>query len=276
MIVLPPAGAEVPPAFKRVHKDKNLRYSLLASIQRFRGRVYLSDGAIQPHELTETGRHYQEADEKSWHVMTLDRNGGVCACLRFLESAPAQFEKLCLRHAALNWSDWGGALRKAVRLEIKRAGRERMRFGEVGGWAVAPERRAGIEPLRTILATYGLLQILGGCAGVATATYRHNSAGILRRIGLSPLAVNGTELPGYYDPQYRCEMEVLCFDSRLPNPRFRPWIEELGSYLADSPVFSDCAPSREDSEPESAGAPWRNAPGPLPMTAAPWAEGVAQ
>ncbi len=250
MIVLPPAGADVPPAFRRVHKNKILRYSLLASVQRFRGRVYLSDGAIQPHELTETGRHYQEADEKSWHVLSVDRDGGVCACLRFLEQpAPPRFDKLCLRHAALSWSRWGGQLRKAVRHEIKRACRERMRFGEVGGWAVAPERRAGLEPLRTILGTYGLLEMLGGCAGVATATHRHNSAGILRRIGLSPLSVNGTELPGYYDPQYRCEMEVLRFDSR--------------------------APTNEDSETESVAAPWRDVPASLPALARAFAGGVA-
>ena len=57
--------------------------------------------------------------------------------------------------------------------------------------------------------------------GVATATWRHSSAAILRRIGLTSLSVDGEALPPYHDPQYDCSMEVLRFDSRLPNPRYR-------------------------------------------------------
>src|SRR5437016_6010409 len=83
--------------------------------------------------------------------------------------------------------------------EMQRARRLQMRFGEVGGWAVAEEHRWTLEPLRIILAAYGLGQLLGGCAGVATATMRHKSASILRRIGLNSLRWDGAELPPYYD-----------------------------------------------------------------------------
>src|SRR5205085_2475178 len=101
---------------------------------------------------------------------------------------------------------------------------------------VGEEHRGTLEPLRIILATYGLLGLLGGCAGVATATFRHHSATILRRIGLASLCADESELPPYYDPYYGCEMEVLRFDSRFPNPKYRDWIADLTSDLASAPV----------------------------------------
>jgi hypothetical protein len=110
-------------------------------------------------------------------------------------------------------------------------------FGEVGGWAVAESHRGKLEPLRIILATYGLLQLRGGCTGIATATFRHSSATILRRIGLNSLSWDGAELPPYYDPKYRCDMEVLHFDSRFPNQKYRDSVSELTHALAASPVI---------------------------------------
>jgi hypothetical protein len=210
-------------------------------MQRFRGGVYLHDGAVLAHELTKDGRHCQPIDDRSWHVLTLDAGGSICACLRFYEQdGDARFDHMWLRHSAMADSPtWGGMLRHIVELEILRAEFEHLRFGEVGGWAIAPERRMTMEPLRTILATYGLLELLGGCLGVATATRRHSSAPILRKIGLAPLNLNGQEMPAYYDPRYRCDMEVLAFDSRHPNPKFRNWIEELSEHLSAAPVFCD-------------------------------------
>jgi hypothetical protein len=213
-------------------------------MQRFRGSVYLEDGAITPEELTSDGRHQLVIDEYSWHLLTLNKAGAVCACLRFLPEANCtEFDELWLRHAALTDSAvWGPKLRRAVEHEMTQAERERLCFGEVGGWAVAPERRLTTEPLRTILATYGLLELLGGCAGIATATHRHGSAPMLRRIGLSGLEADGAELPPYYDPQYRCEMEILRFDSRYSNPKYRDWIRELSSYLSLAPVLANPLP----------------------------------
>jgi hypothetical protein len=111
-----------------------------------------------------------------------------------------------------------------------------MRFGEVGGWAVSEDHRRTAEPLRIILATYGLLELLGSCAGVATATFRHSSARILQKIGLTAITIDGSELAPYHDPQYGCLMQALQFDSRSPNPRFRGWIEELTADLSAAPV----------------------------------------
>lgn len=266
-MVVSPAGTVIPRVFTRVEGDAVLRSDLLAEMQRFRGRVYREDGAIQADELTADGRHQLAIDEQSWHVITLNRAGAVSACLRFLpEETCTSFDQLWLRHSALTNSPvWGPKLRQATLCEMTRAERDRMSFGEVGGWAVAPERRSTTESLRTILSTYGLLQLLGGCCGIATATRRHDSAPMLRRIGLSALEADGAELPAYYDPQYRCEMEVLRFDSRCPNPKYRSWIQELSAYLARVPVISSCLQDSRSRAPRQLPICGWAIPAPVPV-----------
>jgi hypothetical protein len=125
---------------------------------------------------------------------------------------------------------------------MQNARRFSLGFGEVGGWAVSENHRWTPESLRIVLATYGLLELLGSCAGVATATFRHHSATILQRIGLSTLRSDGEEIKPYYDPQYGCLMQILQFDSRSPNAKYRGWISELMSELAVAPVI--CRESR--------------------------------
>ena len=238
LVVLAPKATIVPGTFRYANQNEALHHSLLADLQRFRGSVYLNDGAIAPWELTKDSRHAPVVDEKSWHVLSLDSQGKVCACLRFLEETGAKFDELCVRHSAVaHCPTWGRKFRRAIEFQMSRAQADRLRFGEVGGWAISEARRWTVEALRVILATYGLLQLLGGCTGVATATLRHESALILRRIGLWPMAVEGVTLPPYYDDRYHCQMEVLQFDSRLPNSKYINWILELGSYLSTTPVI---------------------------------------
>jgi hypothetical protein len=224
--------------------DDRRHSELLAEVQRFRGAIYLGDNAILPEELTADGRHKLEVDSRSWHILSLDR-GRICACLRFHdETHAAGFDDLGLRDSTpARCSTLGSRFRLAVTQELERARKIGLGFGEMGGWAVAEERRLTPEPLRLVLATCALLQALGGCAGVATASFRHHSSTILRRIGLTSLLANGVELPPYYDPAYRCQMEVLRFDTRFPNPKFRGWIQALRPVLASVPVFcrSDAA-----------------------------------
>jgi hypothetical protein len=247
-IVLAPAGAQVSNTFQRVEVDAHLREHFLAEMQRFRGGVYRNDGAILPGELTNDGRHYLPVDDNSWHVLTLRSDGTICACLRFLEQPARHFDKLLVRQAALMQSSvWAPKLKRAVEREMAIANGAGISFGEVGGWAISPDRRLTMEPLRTILATYGLLELLGSCSGIATATRRHGSAPILRRIGLSPIVVDGEELPAYYDPKYRCEMEVLRFDSRCPSPKFQSWVNELASLLTIAPVICNRDPWRSSA-----------------------------
>ncbi len=245
-IVLPPAGAQVPGTFRNVTSNGAAYRSVLAQVQRFRGRVYLEDGAIMPAELTPDGRHMLPIDYRSWHVIAVEKSGVVRGCLRFLEESGAtRFEDLWLHTAAIaHCPAVGQKVRRAVESEMARARSEDVRFGEVGGWAIAEEHRCGWEALRLVLATYGLLQLLGGCIGLATATVRHGSARILRKIGLTGLSGGDAPLAPYYEPQYGCQMEMLRFDSRRANERFMEWIEELASCLPTASVIASAPSTR--------------------------------
>ena len=224
--------------FRNIHSAGRRYDELLAKLQRFRGMVYSRDGAIPPKELTSDGRHRLDIDERSWHVLAMDAQGEVCGCVRYLpENTAEDFGDLWVRDAAIaSCPTWGSYFRRAVEQERAKARAKGVDFAEVGGWAVAESRRWTTDPLRMILGVWGLSKILGGCVGVATATVRHGSAVILRRIGLSSLFASGVEVPSYYDPHYGCEMEALRFDSDLPNPKYRKWIEELRSDLEKAPV----------------------------------------
>ncbi len=238
-VVLPPAGVRIPGVFRRTEFDHHRYGKMMAAMQRMRGTTYLDDGAIQPEDLTADGRHETPADEHAWHVLSVDAAGNVGACLRYLDERHSTgFRGLWVSHAAMaHCPRMGWKLRKAVEFRMQRARASRIGFGSVGGWAAAPGERRTMEPVSVILATYGLLELLGGCIGVATATFRHHSAGILRKIGLSPLTWSGAELPAYFDPKYGCEMEILEFDSAHPNPKYSESVARFGEQLANAAVI---------------------------------------
>jgi len=238
-VLLPPSRLAVTGSFWNIESNNRRHDELFADMQRFRGQVYRADGAIQADELTSDGRHKMAIDEESWHILSLDTRGRVVSCLRFLdESSASGFDDLWIRHAALaKCPTLGRRFRRAVEEGMARARQSRMGFCEVGGWAVAESHRHTMEPVRLILAACGLAEVLGGCKGMVTATFRHNSAMILRRIGLHPLRANGEELPPYYDPHYRCQMQVLQFDSGRPNPKYYDWFAEIAEQMAMTPVI---------------------------------------
>jgi hypothetical protein len=93
------------------------------------------------------------------------------------------------------------------------------------------------------LAAYSLGRTLGGALGLTTATVRHSSSTILRRLGGSLLGSGDSIVPSYYDPKYDCEMELLRFDSRRPNARYGGLIEMLGRRLGNVSVFVTGAPA---------------------------------
>lgn len=236
--ILTPSRLSMPKVFRNVDANSRRYQNLMANMQRLRGRVYESDGAVRRSELTADGRHKLNIDETSWHVLSIGSDGEVVACLRFLEETHVSgFDALRVRHAAVARSPLlGSRFRRAVEKEIEQARDTAVGFGEVGGWAVREDHRWTPESLRIVLATYALLELLGSSLGVATATFRHGSAAILRRIGLSVLQADGEEIPPYHDPAYGCLMQILRFDSRAPNPRYREWVGALMSDLANAPV----------------------------------------
>ena len=129
----------------------------------------------------------------------------VTGCAWYLEHpSSVGVDDLRVRQTPLARSaEWCGKLRKGVESELKRARREQLRYAEVGGWAVSERSRCTSEGLVLALAGYSLGRICGGCLGITTATVRHCSSSILRRLGGSPLAADGCSSPVVLRPAIR-------------------------------------------------------------------------
>jgi hypothetical protein len=234
LVLLAPAGCFIPESFTRRCVGREIHARWLSEAQIVRGSIYLADGAVQASQINADGRHVQRSDYDSWHLLAVDGNGEVQGCARYRHlTGNVGFDDLGVRESWLARCDqWGLSLRLAVESEIVRAQKRGTAFSEVGGWAITPEKRCTAEALRIATATYSLAQILGGCVGITTASQRHRSSSILRRIGGRSLEYGGTELPPYYDPRYRCWMEVLSFDSRVSDASCRRRVEQLSKRLA--------------------------------------------
>ncbi|HTB17878.1 MAG TPA: hypothetical protein VK708_07160 [Bryobacteraceae bacterium] len=204
-----------------------------------RGRIALHEGAVHASQLDADGRHVQAADRHSWHLLTLDANGHVAACMRYRpHGSEAGFHDLAISRSALAQSKtWGRELRRAVEADLRRARQRGCSYVELGGWVISEALRCTTEALRMIATTYAFAQLCGGALGIGTASTRRCSSAILKRIGGQQLEARGTELPSFYDAQYRCHMEVLRFDSSRPNPRYGRWMEACRSHLKEIPVI---------------------------------------
>jgi hypothetical protein len=244
-ILLSPPGTPPRGAFRHVDDDPDWRQELLSDMQRLRGRVYLRDGAISEEELTSDGRHVQSIDEESWHLLIVNPYNRVVGCTRYLQHpASTSFNRLRVRTAAIARSEqWSEPLRRAVESELADARRSRFSYVEVGGWALDESVRGSSDALRSVLFTFAWSQVIGGCLGLSTATHRNGSASILRRIGGRPLEWDGQALPAYYDSQYKCEMEVIRFDSRIPSAKYQGAIDEIRSQIPSMQVIGAGKPA---------------------------------
>ncbi|HET9216374.1 MAG TPA: hypothetical protein VFR18_05320 [Terriglobia bacterium] len=238
-ILLAPPLQELTETFQSVQVDRAQHGWFLSQIQRLRGRVYLEDGAIEAHQLTADGRFVHPRDSISWQLLVTDCYGKISGCLRYSPSDHASFHHLDVSRSALACSDkWGRRLREAVEARKADAQRREISYAELGGWALTEQLRGTREALRMAMLVYALARTLGGAVATTTATTRHRSSTILKKVGGAGLAANGIELPSYYDPQYKCEMEILEFDSHCPNPKYKTWVDECQKHLATLPVIS--------------------------------------
>ena len=233
-LVLLAPKASVPAFFKNVEADSRRHRRFVREMQKLRGSIYLSDGALGREQLTPDGLHETEEDEKSWHLLMVDERQRVTGCAWYLEhDNSATVDDLRVRHSPLaRMTEWRDQLWKGVESELARARRAHIRYAEVGGWAVSKTSRCTSEGLVLALAGYSLGRLRGGCLGITTATVRHCSSSILRRLGGAPLEADGAAVPSYYDPRYKCEMEILRFDSRHPKAKFGRLIESLQQKMA--------------------------------------------
>jgi hypothetical protein len=243
--------------FKRVSVDSKRHGMLLAGAQRLRGDAYFQMGAIEAAQLTSDGRQISEADDRSWHLLTLDERGQVAACLRYLaHPVSVSFPELAIARSALAKSEkWGRHVREAVAGEIDRAKLRGYSYVEIGGWAIAEALRCTTEALRMIVSAFALAQLSGGALGITTASLRSCSASVLRRIGGQELSVAGMRLPSFSDPQFKStEVEILRFDSSNLNVRYKRWLEESMARLREVQVIHRSSEKRvcRRTQPRSA------------------------
>jgi hypothetical protein len=253
IVFVAPSATAVSDTFHRVDVDEHRHQRFVRDVQRMRGSIYLKDGALQPHQLTSDGRHQTPEDETSWHMLLLDKHQRVTACALYLEHDhnDVTFDRLRARHCPLtNEPEWRPTVERAIEAELDRARSEQLHYVELGGWAVSEESRGTAGPLALALAVYGFSRRAGGALGITTATFRHCSATILKRLGGSRFEVDGVTLPPYYDSRYQCMMEMLKFDSRQPNPKYVSLIDQVRDTLARITVVARPAASiAEESSP---------------------------
>jgi hypothetical protein len=252
LLMLAPDNASARGFFRNVTIDAQLHKGFVERMQSLRGGIYLEDGAIRPTELSTGGRHQTPEDENSWHLLMLGDDYRVNACVWYLEHEnTTTLDRLRVRNCPLaSQKATSSQFRSAIKSELERARRDDLRYSEVGGWAVGRESRCTSEGLVLALAAYSLGRIAGGALGLTTATVRHGSSTILRRLGGLPLEAGATKIQPYHDPHYDCQMELLRFDSRSPNAKYAPLIAELTERLATVPVVasSEMADPYESTE----------------------------
>jgi hypothetical protein len=237
LILLAPSGSTAP--FGNVTSDGLRHDALLSGMQRLRGAIYLEDGAIGLEHLTADGRHRTPEDDASWHLLMVDGDQRITSCVWYREhERHASIDQLRVRECPLRRDDaWRNVVTRAVEAQMAQARVESLRYVEVGGWAVSKQARGAVEGLILALGAYSLGRVFGGALGLTTATVRHCSSRILRRLGGANLEIDGTIVPPYYDPRYDCTMELLRFDSRRPNSRYARLVEALQAKLDDVDVF---------------------------------------
>lgn len=233
IVFLAPPSASGLESFPRVELDAERHASLLADVQRFRGGIYLKDGAIQTQQLTPDGRHRTPEDETAWHMVLVDEEARVDGCVLYREHEPGvTFDQLRVKNCPLAQDPaWRPRFLEAISSELQRARDEGLRYVEVGGWAVSEKSRRTAGSLALALAVYGFSRRGAGTLAMTTATFRHCSAKILKRLGGARFDTGTETLPPYYDPRYRCQMELLRFDSRRPNPQYEGLIARIEQTL---------------------------------------------
>ena len=212
----------------------------MSSMQKLRARVYLKDAAIRECDLDDEGRFYMPGDEDSWHLLLIDVNNEAIGCAKYLvHPSNVPYHRLKVAQSPLaHHPIWGERVQRAVEADLRRIREEKLQYVEVGGWALAEEWRGTRAALEILVGSFALGQIWGGAIGSCTATVRHSSSSMLRRIGGTSFELAGEAIPAYEDPHYGCTMELLRFDYRTPSKRFLPLMAPLKASLSKCRVLT--------------------------------------
>ncbi|MEO8098733.1 MAG: hypothetical protein ABI811_13610 [Acidobacteriota bacterium] len=161
-----------------------------------------------------------------------DASGEVKACVRAQVHHPTtDASKLGVYKSAIaKHPEWQGTFSQALKTEMDLARLLQIPMLEVGGLALHESVRGTSAVLKLVIAIYGLAKNVGGAVGLSTVTTRHGASSILRRLGGESMSHSGIAVPPYYDPQYRCDMEVLKFYSWKPSLRHEARFAEVQQF----------------------------------------------
>jgi hypothetical protein len=239
LVLLAPPQATLPGTLNNVIVDPVRHAQLVREMQSLRGSIYLDEGNVTQQQLSD-GLHQTPEDKKSWHILMTDAFGKVTSCAWYLDLAnTTSVQNLRVRNCPLaKLEEWRDRLLGAVESEIARARRDGLRYAELGGWAIAKERRCTPEGVMMAFSTYALSQLLGNALGITTANVVHSCSSILRRLGGAHLEYEGTPIPAYFDPKYNTEIELLRFDSRQPSRHYAGLIDSVRKTLGHVTVIA--------------------------------------
>lgn len=217
---------------------------LLSELQHLRGSCYVEDGAIPVSLLDREGRFPMSRDQDSWHLLLL-QDDQVVGCVRYLvHDLAVQYHDLVISRSQIaKDSKWQTIVQRAIQADLVSAREHRLRYLEIGGWALAHHCRHTRAALDLLVGSFALGSLWGGCLGCCTATVRHASSSMLRRLGGQSLTYRDAVVPVYYDQAYKCEMELLRFDYRKPAARYISLIQLLQQRLSRARVTTreeDC------------------------------------
>ncbi len=226
--IVAPQSLALPRCFSRVSSARGEHEKLVRAIQQLRGDVYREYAPIAA-TLTPDGRHCQSIDAESWHIVLQDGNNELVGCARYRPILGGFSQLGASRSALARSQQYRHLLSKTIEEQIAIAKSQNIQYGEAGAWALRPEIRCSTAALNIVLTTYALATRLGGGIGITTATTRHNSASILRRLGGS----NFAGLPAYYDPEYGTTIEMIQFDQNHLSQQYRNKMRKIALELED-------------------------------------------
>ena len=230
--ILAPSRREVPHALAHGASQSHGHSDLIFELQRLRGDVYSEYPGIAA-TLTPDGRHCQtQMDAESWHIVLQNASGRVVGCARYRPIREGFHQLTCSKSALAKSPITGPVLRSAFNQHFATARRKGMGYGEVGAWAIDAEARCSTAAVSIALMSFALADALGGGMAVTTATTRHHSSAILRRLGASPLG----DIPPYYEPMFGCTIEVLQFEIEKLGERFAAKLSDLKLELRRTPI----------------------------------------
>ncbi len=245
--VLAPSRQEVPKSVTHDVLSSREHSQLMYDLQRLRGSAYRECEGMAATLLPD-GRHWHRLDASSWHIVVQDADDDVVGCARYRRISA--FDELLCRKAVVATSNETGPIFKAeFEQQVANARKRGLHYGEAGGWAVSKEARCSTAAINIALMSFALAEWLGGGLGLTTATTRHHSSSILRRIGGTPLA----GFKPYFEPMFGDEIELLQFDIAKLEPRYLVKLEDMRARLLSTPIF--CPLESAQNEPLSQPVP---------------------